>query len=224
LRLASGSHGVAVVWLALAACLTVPASLAVALVRGARGGLRAFAREDGSVAAWSVVSWALSSLMALTALGALLRATTHHHGLAGVTFALVGLALALSIALAIRRIAAIARDSDPFARSALLGASLVALVVALLLVLFRAARVPDDAALTGATADTLIDSLAFAMAVGILSRPEITRAVWLARAGIPLALGVVALGLALLTRDPSLAAGIRAHAPLLSPLAALAAD
>jgi len=221
LRVASGSHGAAVAWIALAACLTVPASIAVALLRSAREGVRSFAGQDMSLVAWSVITWVLASLLALTALGALLRATTHHHGLAGVTFAVVGLAFVFAAGLVVRRVGAIARDSDPFARAAILGASVVALVVALLLVALRVARAADDPTLTASTGDAFVDVLAFAIAVGLFSRPELARASWLARAGIPLALGVVALGLALLARDPSLAAGIRAHAPLLSPLAAL---
>ncbi len=224
LRVASESHGAAVAWIAIAACLTLPASIAIALLRSAREGVRSFAGQDMALAGWSVASWAITSFLALTALGALLRATTHHHGLAGVTFAMVGLAVVFGLGLVVRRVAAIARDSDPFTRAAVLGASLVALIVALLVVALRVARASDGATLNAATGDMFVDVLAFAIAVGIFSRPELARASWLARAGIPLALGVVALGLALLARDPSLAAGIRAHAPLLSPLAALAAN
>jgi choline-sulfatase len=224
LRVASESHGAAVAWIALAACATVPASIAVALLRSAREGVRSFAGQDMSLAAWSVATWALASFLVLTALGGLLRATTHHHGLAGVTFAIAGLACVFVTALVVRRVGAVARDSDPFARAAILGASIVALVVALLLVALRVARASDGATLTSSAGDTFVDLLAFAIAVGLFSRPELARASWLARAGVPLALGIVALGLALLTRDPSLAAGIRAHAPLVSPLAALAAN
>jgi hypothetical protein len=36
---------------------------------------------------------------------------------------------------------------------------------------------------------------------------------WLGRAGLPLAMGVLGLGLALLSRDPALVDAIRAHAP-----------
>jgi len=224
LRIASESRGAAGAWIGLAACLTVPASVGVALLRGAREGMRAFATKEASLAAWSIACWTLASFLALTVLGALLRATTHHHGLAGVTFAIVGLALLFSIALTVRRVAAIARGADPFARAAILGASLVALVMAALLVLLRVAGAPGGAALPGSSSDLLVDALAFLIAVGISSRPELLRLPALGRAGIPLALGVVALGAALLSRDPSLAAGIRAHAPLLSPLVGLADD
>ncbi len=43
--------------------------------------------------AWGIAVWAMTTFLALAAYGALLRATTHHHGLAGVTFALGGLTL-----------------------------------------------------------------------------------------------------------------------------------
>jgi hypothetical protein len=221
LRMASESQGAAVAWIGLAACLTVPASLAVLLLRGARAGMRAFASDDPALTAWCLACWAIASLLVLTVLGAVLRATTHHHGLAGVTFALVGLVVLGAIAIALRRVAAIARASEPFARAAALGASLVTLVVALLLVALRVAKASDGAMLPGDSGALLVDGLAFLIAVGLCSRPELARVAWLAHAGIPLALGVVALGAALLTRDPALGAGIRTHAPLLSPLAAL---
>jgi hypothetical protein len=214
LRMASESQGAAVAWIGLAACLTVPASLAVLLLRGARAGMRAFASDDPALTAWCLACWAIASLLVLTVLGAVLRATTHHHGLAGVTFALVGLVVLGAIAIALRRVAAIARASEPFARAAALGASL-------LLVALRVAKASEGAMLPGDSGALLVDGLAFLIAVGLCSRPELARVAWLAHAGIPLALGVVALGAALLTRDPALGAGIRTHAPLLSPLAAL---
>jgi hypothetical protein len=199
-------------WIALAACATVPATIAVALLRGARDGARRFAGEDASLAAWSVGSWVLATFLALTALGAVLRATTHHHGLAGVTFALMGLAVATFVALVVRRVAAIGRRAEPFNRAALLGASIVALGVAAMLVALRAMRA-SDVGLPPAAGDALIDALAFAIAAGFLSRPAMMTSTWLGRAGLPLAMGVLGLGLALLSRDPALVDAIRAHAP-----------
>jgi hypothetical protein len=200
-------------WLALAACATVPATIAVAVLRSAREGARAFAGDDASLAAWSVGAWALSTFLALTGLGAALRATTHHHGLAGVTFAFVGLGFASFLALIVRRVAAMARSADPFGRAALLGASIVALGAASLLVAVRAARAAGDLGLPLWAGDALVDALAFAIASGFLSRMSVTRTTWIARIGIPLALGVVGLGLALLSKDAPLVDAIRAHVP-----------
>jgi hypothetical protein len=205
-------------WIALAACATVPAILAIAILRGAREGARAFAGDDASLAAWSVGAWALATFLALTVAGAGLRATTHHHGLAGVTFAFVGLAIAVFVALVVRRIAAIARALDPFGRAALLGASIVALCAASLLVAMRAAGSAEDLGLPPWAGDALVDALAFAIAAGFLSRPAMTKATWLARAGFPLALGVVGLGLALLSKDAALVEAIRTHAPWVKAL------
>ena len=199
-------------WIALAACATVPATLAVAVLRSAREGARTFASDDASLAAWSVGAWVLATFLALTALGAVLRATTHHHGLAGVTFGLVGLAMATFVALLVRRVAAIGRRAEPFTRAALLGTSLVALAVAALLVALRAARA-SDVAFPPDTSDALVDALAFAIATGFLSRPALMGSTWLARLGLPLALGVLGLGFALLARDAPLVEAIRAHAP-----------
>jgi hypothetical protein len=208
-------------WIALAACAAVPAILAVAVLRSAREGARAFAGDDASLAAWSVGAWALATFLGLTVAGAGLRATTHHHGLAGVTFAFVGLAIAVFVALVVRRIAAIARALDPFGRAALLGASIVALCAASLLVATRAARAAggaEDLGLPLWAGDALVDALAFAIATGFLSRPAMTRAIWLARAGFPLALGVVGLGLALLSKDAALVEAIRTHVPWVQAL------
>ncbi len=48
----------------------------------------------------------------------------------------------------------------------------------------------------------------------MLSREPFARAAWLSLAGFPLALGVLALGWALLGREPALVESIQAHAPL----------
>jgi hypothetical protein len=199
-------------WIALAACATVPATIAIAILRSAREGARTFAGDDASLAAWSVGAWALATLLTLTVLGAVLRATTHHHGLAGVTFALVALAATTFVALVVRRVAAIGQRADPFRRAALLGTSLVGLGVAALLVALRAVR-SNGVELPPATSDALVDALAFAIATGFLSRPGLMTSTWLGRVGLPLALGVLGLGLALLSRDASLVEAIRAHAP-----------
>src|SRR6476646_2260137 len=82
---ADADLGVSGVWLGLAGAALVPMVALVPVLRGARRGF-------GSVL------WTLASLDALRVWGALLRKTTHHHALAGTTFALVGLAILVVLA------------------------------------------------------------------------------------------------------------------------------
>ena len=100
-------------WITLGACATLPAIAAVALARAAREGARTVSGPDASLATWGVATWAMATFLALASLGAFLRATTHHHGLAGVTFAIGGLAVGGALALVVRRLMQMARGADP---------------------------------------------------------------------------------------------------------------
>jgi hypothetical protein len=63
----------------------------------------------------------------------------------------------------------------------------------------------------------LVDLLAFAIAVGFLSRRGFVRAAWLARAGIPLAVGLFVLGVAMLFQSSAVRASLRERAPVFAP-------
>ena len=82
-------------------------------VRRARGRGPARDRTRPS-STWGVATWAMATFLALASLGAFLRATTHHHGLAGVTFAIGGLAVGGALALVVRRLMQMARGADPW--------------------------------------------------------------------------------------------------------------
>ena len=84
-------------WVALAAAALVPMVAAVVVLRGAREGLRAFAGPGAGLRAFGVGLWIASLIVAFTFFGGVLRAHTHHHGLAGVTFAFGALGLAIAI-------------------------------------------------------------------------------------------------------------------------------
>jgi hypothetical protein len=147
-----------------------------------------------------------------------LRATTHHHGLAGVTFAIGGLVIALALALVSRRLRQLALATSLLGRSALVSSSTAVLACTVFVVLFRVAR--GGAAERAPSA--IVDGLACVIAVSALSRQTFARVTWLAVAGVPLSLGLAALGWALVQREPALLEAIRAHAPLFAPMAALA--
>jgi choline-sulfatase len=206
-------------WIALAACALVPTIALVAFARSAREGARTIAGEAAPLVSWGIATWAMTTFLALAAFGALLRATTHHHGLAGVTFALGGLAIGAALALVTRRLMQMARGAEPWGRAALVTGVLGALVCATLLVVVRVARAAGGAELLSAT---LTDALAFVVAAAALSRQTFARVTWLALGGPPLAIGLLALGWALLSRDPALIEAIRLSAPLFARIAAFA--
>ncbi|MBI4704596.1 MAG: sulfatase-like hydrolase/transferase [Deltaproteobacteria bacterium] len=97
---------------AIFCCLLLPAAW---LVPRAWRGLRAVAGltsragpPPGALVA-GIGLWASFSVAALTALGALLKATTHHRGLGGAAFGALGLALCLAAAVAAGRLVGVGR-------------------------------------------------------------------------------------------------------------------
>jgi choline-sulfatase len=215
IRVAHDGGGPLRAWIALGACSLLPMIAAIAFARSARGGARSIAGEDAPLAAWGIAVWAMTTFLALAAYGALLRATTHHHGLAGVTFALGGLTLGGALALVTRRLMQMARGADPWGRAALVTTTIGALLCALLVVVIRVARAGGG----DLPSATLVDVLAFAIAAGALSREAFARVAWLAIGGFPLALGVLALGWALLSQEPALIEAIQGHAPVFAAAA-----
>ena len=97
----------------VATALTLP----VVLVGGVllRGALRGLPRSTGSEGEHegelrprlvATCAWVIAMAIVLQKLGAILRSQTHHHALAGATFALVSLSLGLGFALASARLRA----------------------------------------------------------------------------------------------------------------------
>jgi hypothetical protein len=206
-------------WLALAACSLPATAVAIGLVRGAREGVRALAGDDPLLTAWSVAVWAMTMFLLLAAWGAFLRETTHHHALAGVTFAFGGLAIGALTALVVRRLSSIVRGADAWGRAALIVVTVAALTGALTAIGARLTSGENGAASPEATG--LVDVLAFAIAVGAFSRRGLVGAPGVTGGGFPLALGTLLVGGALLARSPALVAAIREHAPLFAPVATL---
>jgi hypothetical protein len=222
LRMAHDAVPVLGAWLAVVACAMVPSVAFVAVLRGARRGLQAFAGPDAPLLFVASLAWCGGTFAALAVFGAALRATTHHHALAGVTFALGGLAVGFALFLLARRGIAIARAASPRARYAWGGLVIGGVSAALLMVGLRLATSgPAQPPLSPAASAVLVDLLAFAIAVGFLSRRAFTRAAWLARAGIPLAAGLFVLGGAMLFQAPSVRTALRERAPVFAPVAGL---
>ena len=121
--------------LMLIAILIVPAALLTSLFIFARQGLRSFSAESESLTA-SLLLWGSVMGMAGTAVGMVLRASTHHWALSAVTFSLTMLVAAPVIALFVRRLAVFASETTTRLRI-YMGASGVAFVVTLVLLSLR---------------------------------------------------------------------------------------
>ncbi|MCL2777170.1 MAG: hypothetical protein FWD73_04135 [Polyangiaceae bacterium] len=203
LRIGGGSIAT---WLALSSVIT-PIGIGVVFVfRRARVGLRHVTGNSSSLFAFGVLSWAVIELVLLSIFGSLLRAKTHHHGLAGVAFAAFVVVSGLVVALLARRGIERLGRAGPAAQRLALAVSSAAAFVLLVLVALRMVRA------TGlVTAAALVDVLALLLASTITSSRLLARVRPFAIAGVPLAAGVLLLGL---RAEPLIREAIMKHAPL----------
>jgi hypothetical protein len=152
-------------------------------------------------------AWLFASVDALLVFGALLRRTTHHHPLAGATFALVGLVVLVVFGALARRALAVALTWSDATAHGIFGLAAFGLGVLPILV---ALKVGPPAS------GILVDALAYVIAVGFLSRASFAGDRLLGVVGPPLAVVVLLIGLTSLHKAP-LDAAVHARAPLLSP-------
>jgi hypothetical protein len=206
--------GVAGTWLALAAASLVPCVFGVLLFRAARRGLAAFGGAGAATRVLAFLAWLFASIDALVVCGAVLRATTHHHALAGATFAALGLVVLVALAAITRRAAAVAMTWSEPAAHGLLGLAAFGLGVLPLLFALRAG-VPASG--------VLVDALAYILGVGFLSRASFAGDKLLGVVGPPLAVVVMAIGLSSLRLAP-LDSAVRARAPLVSAPVEIASE
>jgi hypothetical protein len=188
-------------WAALATAALGPMVLAVVVLRRARRELRTFAGSRARLIAFGFALWLALLLVTLAIFGSVLRATTHHHALAGVTFAFGALALAAGLGLLCGRLVAILAGGSERVRRwgiVLLGTLAVA-AVAYMAVGFLGAVEKDPT--SAKAAGTVVDVLAFAITAYIVSRRGEPSRWSLALAGPPLAVFLAALGITAL-RDP----------------------
>lgn len=205
------------VWLALASVALAPMVVLVGLLRSARAGLRAFRGEGSGARTFGFVLWLAATSAALVVYGGVLRATTHHHALAGVTFALGALVIAGALAILVGRFVALALTRSPLARTTLFAALSVVLTFGLIGV-----GVPVARALVPATGALLLDVLALGISAAFASRASLSPRRVLARVGPPVALSVLAFGFAVLRSSPTLGDVIHARAPLFAAAVDLA--
>jgi hypothetical protein len=204
--------------IALAAAALVPMIASILVLRGAREGLRAYGGPEMGVRSFGAALWLVSLIVTFSVFGSVLRATTHHHALAGVTFAFGALALAVGSALVCARMVAILRLASPLIRWALAGALAGLATVALAWVGFRfmVATAHDPASASAAA--IVVDALAFTLAAVFAAQPSFALRRPLALSGPPVAVVIAVLGMAAL-RDPPLRGAIDEHAPAFSTAA-----
>jgi FtsH-binding integral membrane protein len=211
LRMGDGGSLVRAVeqWLALAAILTPLSILVVAVFRRGRTGLSLLAGDRAPLFAAAALWWAVIELGVLSVFGAVLRAKTHHHGLAGVTFAILALSSGLVVALfAVRGVRLLLKIPAGGHRVALIVVSAAAFVV-VALIGYRTSRAAGLH-----TAGALVDSIALVVAAAIASSRVAARWRPLAIGGVPAAVAILLLGFASVRAEPNLKELLADGAPL----------
>jgi len=214
-RVTSAFDGGAGAWAALVATELPAMWIAIYVLRRAREGLRAFGGPGAKERALAATIAAALLFAFLALLGAVLRATTHHHALAGATFAATALASAAVLVPVAARAASIARGW--IERRARLRLALAAAVagIAAAAGTWRVARAL--LALSPETSAVVVDLVAFAVAALLASRPEVSSRRVLAWFGPPASAVVFAFGVESLTRSPALESAIIEHAAVFEP-------
>lgn len=202
-------------WMALAALATPLAVAAVGVFRRARAGAQLAFGDRLEVVAAGVLAWTTMQLLFAAAFAAVLRKNTHHHGLAGVTFAIFALVCGVFLALLVRRVMTkLAVLPSSAHRGAL---ALTALMTFLVVIVAGVRTAPAEDLHTAAG---MVDAFALAIACGIASSRVLARQRPLAIAGVPIAAIVLVIGLASLHGNApfreALAKGAPIHGILLS--------
>lgn len=210
-------------WVVLTGLTVLPMVATVALLLAARRGARSVIAQEPLRGLGLGMGLAGLSLV-LFGLGAFLRATTHHHALAGATFAVVAVALAFVVLAVVGRLVVLGRDLPERGRAMVAALALVTAFVVLGGLAGRvAARAEGDPSSVRA-GNLVAELLAFALSAALVSRPPFRDRRVLAVLGPPLAAGAVLLGGAALRGSPALGEALGNHAPAYGPLLRLASE
>lgn len=196
-------------WIVLSALATPVSVAAVAVLRRARVGLRLLMGDDAPLLAIGVLWWSIIELAVLSIFGAVLRKTTHHHALAGVTFAAFAVLSGALVGLFARRATASVARGGAGSRRIALG---IASGVAFLMVMLVGVRTSRAEGLHAAS--VLVDALAIAVASTIASSRAFARLRPMAISGVPVAVLVLIIGLTTLRFDPKLRESLADTAPI----------
>jgi hypothetical protein len=196
--------------LALVALATPVCVFSVWVLTHARKGLRLLAGEESIAAMAGLAWWLVVELGILSLAAALFRKVTHHHALAGVTFAVVALGSGAFVGLvAWRTTARVGRAGRGFAKAAL-GLATLSLALAIVISGLRLSKTEAAAPLT----ITLLDAVALGISLLLASPTWIGRLRFLTIVGLPTAALLVIVGLTALRFDPELARAVSRTAPL----------
>lgn len=217
------TEGLPRVWIALAAAALLPMIAAVIVLRGAREGLRHYTGSDAGLRAFGVALWGASLLVTFTLFGSVLRATTHQHALAGVTFAFGAAALAVGSAVVCARVVAILRTASPPVRSAAFGVLALVATAALAFVASRFLGAVARDAQSAVAGGTVVDVLAFTAVALLAAHPSLTLQRPIAFVGAPIAVLIAIMGIVTL-QDAPLQVAIDERAPAFAPTADLLAS
>ncbi len=197
-----------VAWLALAAAAFLPAFVLLLALPRATSMLLAFEPRAARTLWTAVFLWITFMELSVFVVGKFLRQSTHHHALAGATFAVLAVVVAVGAGFLSARLAWLfARLGEQVVRIGVI----VAAVAAVAVLAFLARAVGDAARLT------LIDAAAFVVGVGLAARASRVSDPKVGYIGGPLALGLFIAG-AWLLRSPGdvLVSAVDAFVPLYS--------
>ncbi len=199
-------------WAVLIAATVLPMSLLVLALQRARGGFMALGMGRDKVPLAMLLGWISSTFAVMVFVGALLRARTHNHALAGVTFAIAGLVLALVLALVWTRLVQVARRIPAHRRTGIAVAMGTGFALALVWIgrdLSRRSSPP----LPILQDVKVLDGLAFAVGALVASGRSFAHRRALALVGPPFAAVIVVLGVSSWRTCPSLRDALSGHAP-----------
>lgn len=196
-------------WVVLSALCLPMAVIAVAVLKRARVGLRELLGERAQLLVIGVLWWSVIMLGLLAVVGAVLKKMTHHHALAGVTFAFFAVVSGIVVGLLARRTTAmLGRGGTKLQKVGLTIVGSCAVVV-LGLVLVRTGKSPDLHAAAG-----MIDAISLSIVALMTSSRAFTKLRPLAVVGLPAAILILVVGLTLLRFDPKLHPLLGVGAPL----------
>ncbi|MFO0675043.1 MAG: hypothetical protein U0169_00785 [Polyangiaceae bacterium] len=201
-------------WCALAALAFVPMLFGVLVLRGARVGIRAFTGRGAT--GRGVIALATVSAVFVTQLlfASLLRTHTHHHALAGATFAIVALGSSVVLGVFVSRAYRLASSAGGSVRSVLLAAFGVAAACLFVVAIALVARsLRADVRAPSPLGTFIVDALAFGIACVFASRPSASKSTPLAFAGPPLVALAFVAGMTGIRTSPNLRSLIRLRAP-----------
>lgn len=177
------------VWAVIGAAALVPAIVLVALFRGARRGARSFLTERALAHGTKLFTFGALGPPVVVTLGTILRAKTHHHALAGVTFSIVVALVFVALFAFATRVSSIVEARGPRFTKAGFTLSFVAFLASVGWVGLSASRAG------GVASGAFLDTLALLLACGLGSRRGFVDARPLAFVGPPLAAAMLALGI-----------------------------